>query len=246
MARYFLELCYDGSGFCGWQRQQNAYTVQEACEYAISVLLHEKAVPLTGCGRTDTGVHARKYFAHFDTEIILPQEFIYRINALLPKAVAVNKIYSVKDNCHARFDAGYRTYKYFIHKRKNPFKERVSFALPHIEVDMHQMNEFCSYLIGKKDFSAFEKKGSDNKTSICDVKFASWETDSDTLIFTITADRFLRNMVRAITGTSLMVGSGRVKVEDIVRKMCQKAQINVTLAVPPHGLHLWDIGYEYI
>lgn len=245
MARYFVHLCYDGSDYCGWQRQNNARSVQDTCEKVLSILLGEREVNIIGCGRTDTGVHANSYYFHFDTELVLPIELEYRMNAMLPKSIAINDIFKVEDNLHARFDAKNRSYKYFIHRKKSPFREKYSFALPHIDLDLVRMNDFCKYLIGKKDFTAFEKKGSDNKTSTCEVYEALWEEEDGNLVFTITADRFLRNMVRAITGTSLMIGSGRVSLEDIARKIQDKQQINVTLAVPAHGLHLWSIRYDF-
>lgn len=245
MARYFVHLCYDGSDYCGWQRQNNAPSVQVTCEKVLTVLLGDRDMRIIGCGRTDTGVHANSYYFHFDTESALPAEMKYRMNAMLPKSIAMYDIFRVNDNFHARFDAKNRTYKYFIHRNKNPFVGAYSFALPNIDVDIVRMNDFCKYLMGKKDFTAFEKKGSDNKTSDCEVYESFWEEENGGYVFTITADRFLRNMVRAITGTSLMIGSGRISIEDIVRKIHDKEQINVTLAVPAHGLHLWAISYDF-
>jgi len=246
MARYFIHLSYNGTDFHGWQRQHNASSIQGTCEEALSLLLHDDIIQITGCGRTDAGVHARSYYAHFDTDRILPDEFIYRLNAILPKSIAVDNVTSVPDSLHARFDAIERTYKYFIHKKKNPFKENLSYALPKYELDITLMNDFCNILILKDDFSAFEKKGSDNKTSLCNLTHAYWEVEGDEVIFTITSDRFLRNMVRAIVGTCLMIGTKRSDTLDILRKVDNKEQINVTLPVPAHGLYLWDIGYDYI
>lgn len=243
--RYFLKLQYDGTDFCGWQRQNNAVSVQQVIEECLVILLKEATLSIVGCGRTDTGVHAHEYFAHLDSYNILDDKFKFQLNAILPKSISILSILEVKNTLHARFDAKSRTYKYFIHKVKNPFKTKYSFLLPNIALDISMMNEFVANLKGSIDCSAFEKKGSDNNTSICKISYAFWEQVEDGYVFTITADRFLRNMVRSIVGTSLMIGSKRESLNNIMHKVVEKEQINVTLAAPACGLFLWSIQYDF-
>lgn len=241
--RYFLQLSYHGKNYCGWQRQENAVSVQEALEDNLSKLFSEK-IEIIGCGRTDAGVHARDYYAHLDTEKELLRDFLYRINSMLPDDIAVQRIFEVKPDLHARFDAIERTYKYFIHFEKNPFAEEQSFwwnRQPAIE----KMNHCIQQLIGEYDFSTFEKKGSDNKTSVCVLKEAYWQTTETGLVFTITANRFLRNMVRRITAALLMVGTGKMDEQDLINAVLQKESLEVKLAVPAKGLFLWKIEYAF-
>ena len=241
--RYFLKLSYFGKNFCGWQRQENATSVQEILEDNLSKLLSEKTA-IVGCGRTDAGVHAKEYFAHFDTEKVMPNEFLFRINSMLPNDIAIQSIFEVKPDLHARFSAINRTYKYFIHFEKNPFIEEQSFYWNQ-QPDIDKMNQCVRQLLGKHDFSTFEKKGSDNKTSVCVLKDAYWQSTETGLVFTITADRFLRNMVRRITAALLMLGTDKLSEQEIINAVKSKRMLEVKLAVPAKGLCLWKIEYEF-
>lgn len=242
--RYLIQLSYLGKNYCGWQRQDNAVSVQEILEDNLSKLFGEK-IEIIGCGRTDTGVHAKEYFAHFDSENNTKDDLIYRINSMLPNDIAIQRIFEVEHNFHARFDAISRTYKYFIHFEKNPFLEEQSFCW-NKNVDIEKMNHCVQQLLGEHDFSTFEKKGSDNKTSICILQEAYWQTTKDGLEFTITANRFLRNMVRRITAALLMVGTDKLSEQAVINAVLQKQTLEVKLAVPAKGLFLWEIKYDFL
>lgn len=250
--RFFLQLSYNGQHYSGWQRQNNAISVQEVIEENLSKIFNDK-IEIVGCGRTDAGVHAHQYYAHFDVtpkslkgdfENNLPENFLHRINNMLTDDVSINEIFEVKPDFHARFDAINRTYKYFIHYKKNPFLEEQSFLLNQ-QPDVQKMNHCIQQLFGEHDFSTFEKKGSDNKTSICTLENAYWETTSTGLIFTITANRFLRNMVRRITAALLMVGLDKMNEQDLINAVLNKEELNVKMAVPAKGLFLWQIKYNF-
>jgi tRNA pseudouridine38-40 synthase len=241
--RYFLQLSYHGKNYSGWQRQENAVSVQETLEDNLSRIYAEK-IEIIGCGRTDAGVHAQDYFAHFDTDKIMPDNFLYRINSMLPQDIAIHRFFEVKPDVHARFDAVSRTYKYFIHFSKNPFLEDQSFLFNQ-RPDIEKMNHCIRQLLGEHDFSTFEKKGSDNKTSVCMLENAYWEATENGLVFTITANRFLRNMVRRITAALLMVGLDKLNEQEVIRAVLNKDALEVKLAVPAKGLFLWEIGYEF-
>ena len=243
--RYFLELSYNGKNYAGWQRQNNAISVQEVLEVNLSKILNNK-IEIVGCGRTDAGVHAKQYFAHVDIEKALPENFLYRINNMLPEDIAIQKIFDVKPDFHARFDAINRTYKYFIHFEKNPFLEDYSFLLLNKTLDISAMTHCLSLILGEHDFSCFEKKGSDNKTSVCVLKDAFFEQNENGLVFTITANRFLRNMVRRIVACLLEIGLGRMNQQIMINAMENKAYFEVGLTAPANGLHLWEIKYPYI
>lgn len=241
--RYFLQLSYHGKNYAGWQRQNNAISVQEIIEENLSKIFNEP-IEIIGCGRTDTGVHAKQYNAHFDSEKQLPENFLYRINNMLPDDVAIHEISKVKENLHARFDAINRTYKYFIHFNKNPFVEEQSFLM-HQKPDIEKMNNCIKQLYGEHDFSTFEKKGSDNKTSVCKLENAFWQSTEDGLVFTITANRFLRNMVRRITAALLMVGLDKMNEQELIHAVLNKEILDVKMAVPAKGLFLWQIEYNF-
>lgn len=241
--RYFLQLSYNGKNYSGWQRQENAVSVQEILEENLTKIF-ATIVEITGCGRTDAGVHAKEYYAHFDTDKNIPENFLYRFNNMLPDDIAVHKIFEVKSDLHARFDAINRTYKYFVHFEKNPFLEQNSFLLNQ-QPNLEKMNHCIQQLIGEHDFSTFEKKGSDNKTSICKLESANWTTTDTGLVFTITANRFLRNMVRRITAALLMVGLDKMNEQQVVNAVLNNEILEVKLAVPAKGLFLWKIEYEF-
>jgi tRNA pseudouridine38-40 synthase len=241
--RYFIRLSYDGTPFVGWQRQPNGISVQELLEENLGKLLREP-IQVVGCGRTDTGVHARQYFAHFDWDKELPENIEYKLNALVGNALAIHKVYTVAAGQHARFSALKRTYKYFVHFDKDPFIEAYSFHLHEWKPDLDKMNHLAGKLVGEHDFSAFEKKGSDNKNSFCLVQEAYWEPVINGMVFTITANRFLRNMVRSVTGSLLSVALNKMTEEHVMEHFERKAQLNVKVAVPAKGLFLWNIEYE--
>ncbi len=242
--RYFLQLSYNGKNYSGWQRQDNAVSVQEVLEKNLSKIFGG-TIDITGCGRTDTGVHANEYFAHFDTEKTLADNFLYRINSMLPFDIAIKNIFEVKPDAHARFDAHSRTYKYFIHFEKNPFLDETSFLIHDRRPDIDKMNHCIQQLTGEHDFSTFEKKGSDNITSDCKLENAAWSATATGLVFTITANRFLRNMVRRITAALLMVGFDKMSEQELINAVLNTEPLEVKIAVPAKGLFLWKIEYEF-
>ena len=245
MPRYFLQLGFHGKKFHGWQIQENAHSVQAELNGALKTLLG-KETETTGCGRTDTGVHAHKFFLHFDADPISDEkDFLYHLNSLLPFEIAIYKIFKVEDGAHARFDATSRTYRYFIHSRKNPFLNDTSYFFPY-EVDINRMNEAAEILKAHSDFSCFSKSRTQVKTNICRIAKARWEEKDDQLIFEITADRFLRNMVRAIVGTLLEVGEGHISLEDFTAIIENKKRSGAGVSVPGHGLFLTEVTYTYL
>jgi tRNA pseudouridine38-40 synthase len=243
MQRYFLELAYDGTDFFGWQRQTNEISVQEVIEDALSKLYSNTPVKVVGCGRTDTGVHARHYILHVDLpEIEDTEKFVFKLNRMLPNSIVFNKAVPVSADSHARFDATQRTYRYFIHQNKNPFKQKHSWYVPQA-LDFSKMNEAAKLLVGKKDFTSLSKLHTDVKTNICDVKKAEWIITEDAIYFEIVADRFLRNMVRATVGTLIDVGHGKIASEQINEILEAKDRQAASTSVPAHGLFLWEINY---
>jgi tRNA pseudouridine38-40 synthase len=244
--RYFLNISYTGTGYHGWQTQKNANnTVQAVCNKAISRVL-QHPVSLMGCGRTDTGVHAAEFFAHFDTEekslVKDKKKWLYKFNSVLPFDIAVNDILAVKDEANARFDATCRTYKYIITTRKDPFLLGYSLHFPHA-VDIEKMNEAGRKLEHFKEFSSFKKSHTQNKTDQCTIKQAVWKKEGQKLVFTIMADRFLRNMVRAIAGTMLNVGTGKCTVEEFCRIIESKNRSRAGASVLACGLYLTRVEY---
>ncbi len=242
--RYFIELSYNGSSFFGWQRQPKQISVQEVIETELSKLQSNAEVKVVGCGRTDTGVHAHHYILHVDLKPILDiEQFKFKLNCMLPTSIAVSKIYPVDASKHARFDATNRTYRYFIHKHKDPFLDNISWLLLK-DLDIEKMNEAAAYLLGRQDFTSLSKIHTDAKTNICDVRKAVWIKESDNqLYFEISADRFLRNMVRATVGTLVDIGLGKLKPEDIKKILEAKDRQAASSSVPAHGLFLWQIEY---
>lgn len=241
--RYLLNLSYDGSAFCGWQIQPDAPSVQQTLQDAIGTLLRE-TVSVTGAGRTDTGVSATGYIAHFDTDKELDcAQFCYKLNAILPVSIAIKEVKLTADDFHARFDAKRREYTYFLHLRKDPFADRFSLLCTY-PLDFDSMNRAASFLLGEHDFSCFEKSGGDNRTSICNIFEAGWyQTDSDHWYFRIAADRFLRNMVRAIVGTLIEVGRGRRSTESIAALIESGTRCDAGESVPGKALFLTEINY---
>ena len=240
--RYFIQLSYKGTNYHGWQVQPNAITIQSVLNKAFSTILREK-IELTGAGRTDTGVHAKFFIAHFDSSVkIETKTFIFRINCFLPFDIAIQKIYQVSDSAHSRFDAISRTYKYHISQNKNPFIQEYSYFY-NKPLDIEKMNEAAKILFDYSDFTSFSKTHTDTKTNLCKIHFAEWKKTPEKLIFTIKADRFLRNMVRAITGTLIDIGSGKMRVEEIRKIIESKNRSSAGYSVPAQGLFLTGIEY---
>lgn len=240
--RYFIELSYNGKAYHGWQNQPNAVTVQEVTENALSTLLNNE-ISLVGAGRTDAGVHANQMFAHFESDDQLDlKQLTYKLNSFLPKDIAVASIFEVKKDAHARFDAVSRGYIYKISKVKNPFVTDFAYQMQ-MPLDLEAMNKASMKLLGYKDFQCFSKSNTDVKTYYCDIKNAVWRDEGEILIFEIEADRFLRNMVRAIVGTLISVGLGKLKVDDIDRILESKDRSEAGYSVPAHGLYLTKVEY---
>ncbi|WBX98992.1 tRNA pseudouridine(38-40) synthase TruA [Chryseobacterium gambrini] len=242
--RYFIEFSYNGKNYFGYQIQPNAISVQEELEKALSTILREE-IKTTGAGRTDTGVHAKKIFAHFDTEKILDQELVRRLNSFLPADISIKRIFPVKEYFHARFDATYRTYEYYISLEKNPFTEESAWQHWRKPLDVEKMNEACKILFEYDDFTSFAKLHTDNKTNFCKMYKAEWEQNGSELKFTVSANRFLRNMVRAIVGTMVEVGSGKLQPEDVRKVIEDKHRNSAGTSAPAHGLYLVDVGYDF-
>ena len=242
--RYFIELQYEGAAYCGWQRQPDQPTVQGAIEDALTKLLRQPT-EIVGAGRTDTGVNASFYVAHFDTaESIDEGRIAHKLNAILPHDIAIQRIYGVADDLHARFDAVEREYTYFLAPKKSPFR-RHSAWICYYSLNVEQMNEAAEYLLKVEDFTTFAKLNSNNKTNICHVSHAKWEIESDgTLRFTIRADRFLRNMVRAIVGTLVDVGRGRYTVEEFRDIVDSRDLSRASSGAQPQGLFLSNVKYK--
>ncbi len=244
--RYFMHLAYNGSAFFGWQIQPNHPSVQETLETCLSLLLHEPRVAITGCGRTDTGVHASSYYAHFDTETHLTpkecQHLVFKLNNFLPKEIVIFDLFEVASDLHARFDADSRTYKYYICTKKNPFKQQFAYHY-HRELDVEKMNEAASLLLQNEDFTSFSKVHTQVNNFICHITEAHWEKQDDELVFTITANRFLRNMVRAIVGTLLEVGTGKITIQGFQDIINQRDRCAARTSAPANALFLTNVRY---
>lgn len=241
--RYFIQLSYFGKQYHGWQIQPNGNTVQEELNKALRILT-QKDISVTGAGRTDTGVHANYFIAHFDTSIIIndSEKMVYRLNGILPSDIAVHKIFKVDNKYHARFDALSRTYKYFISKVKNPFRLDTHYLL-YNKLDIELMNTAAKLLIEYNDFTSFSKLHTQTKTNNCIVLQACWEDRGDEIVFTVKADRFLRNMVRSIVGTLIEVGKYKLTIEELRQIIEKKNRCEAGVSVPAKGLYLWDIEY---
>ncbi|WP_461449364.1 tRNA pseudouridine(38-40) synthase TruA [Mucilaginibacter sp.] len=248
--RFFLELAYDGTNYHGWQLQPNAIGVQEVLNKALSTILREPIETL-GCGRTDTGVHAKQFFAHFDAEqpidhgpwsIEKKNNFLRSLNALLPHDIAVGSIFEVNSDDHARFDATLRSYEYHIHFNKDPFKYGYSWLLRD-EPDIELMNQAAKIIMGYTDFSCFSKSNTQVKTNNCKISKAEWAKTDSGIVFHISADRFLRNMVRAIVGTLIQVGKKEIEPADIHVIIRSKNRSKAGTSVPACGLYLTEVVY---
>jgi len=245
--RYFLKLSYDGTVYCGWQMQPNGNSIQAEVEKALAITFGQ-ALPVTGAGRTDTGVHAREMFAHFDLPGELNQDemaqSIFKLNNLLPYDIAIHDIIPVHPEAHARFDAVSRTYEYHILIKKNPFKERYTWYWQG-HIDLGAMNEGAAMLVGVHDFQCFSKVHTDVSNYVCEVREAFWVETEDELVFTITANRFLRNMVRAIVGTLFDFGRGKLQVSELEYILQSRNRSEAGSSMPAKGLILVKIDYPF-
>ncbi|SKB80025.1 tRNA pseudouridine38-40 synthase [Salegentibacter holothuriorum] len=243
--RYFLELSYFGKAYHGWQNQPNAISVQEEIERALSVVFQQKT-PIVGAGRTDAGVHAKQIFAHFDTDKELEKEaFRFKMNSLLPADIALRGFFKVKPDAHARFDALSRSYEYHIVQQKDPFLEDRSYFLKN-KLNVEKMNEAAKILKDYTNFKCFSKSKTDVKTYNCKISAAVWKSENEVLIFYISADRFLRNMVRAIVGTLLEIGLGKQPIENMHEIIKSKDRSKAGTSVPAKALYLSRVTYPEI
>ncbi|MBR1932552.1 MAG: tRNA pseudouridine(38-40) synthase TruA [Prevotella sp.] len=242
--RYFITLSYDGTRYHGWQVQPNGISVQGELQRALSLLLRQE-VAVTGAGRTDAGVHARMMVAHFDVEApVDARQLCYKLNRLLPQDIAIQQLEPVAPDMHARFSALSRTYHYYIHTRKSPFHRHYSWQVPY-QLDFDAMNRAAALLLQYDDFGAFCKSHTDVKTTLCRVTRAEWvQTDPCTWYFVITANRFLRNMVRAVVGTLVEVGRGRMTLDDFRRVVEGKCRSDAGESMPGNALFLENIEYQ--
>ncbi len=243
--RYFVEIGYDGSNYHGWQIQKNALTIQQVITENLRLLTKNNSLDIIGCGRTDSGVHAKQFFFH----MTLPNQIDlldlnHRLNNILPNDIVVKGIYETKENAHARFDASERTYRYYINQKKEPFNLNYSWFVSK-ELDVNLMNTACKYLCEYDDFTSFSKLHTDVKTNICQLMSAFWTRNGSNLVFEIKADRFLRNMVRSIVGTMLEIGLRKIHPEDIHQIIQSKNRSNAGTSVPAQGLFLESVKYPY-
>ncbi len=245
--RYFIELKYNGAAYFGWQRQNDVPTLQGTIEQALTTLLR-RPIDIVGAGRTDTGVNASYYVAHFDFqgEIEIDAEQIcYKLNVILPEDIAIMKISRVSEDAHARFDAQQREYTYFIEPKKNPFTRHSSWQY-YVDLDLDKMNRAAELLTHHKDFTTFAKLNSNNKSNLCELYYAHWSrTESGSLVFKICANRFLRNMVRAIVGTLVDVGRGKYSVEQFDEIVSSRSLSRSSAGAPAQGLFLSKIIYPF-
>ena len=240
--RYFIEIAYNGTNYFGWQRQPDAISVEEVLEKVLSTLLR-KELKVVGAGRTDAGVHAKQLFAHFDFEEIEDiDQLVFRLNSFLPKDISIKNIFSVTEDAHARFNASEREYQYVISLEKNPFTEGFAYQINQ-KPNLEAMNEAAATLLDYQDFQCFSRSNTDVKTYHCSIKKAFWKEENKQLIFTIAADRFLRNMVRAIVGTLLDVGFGKTSLEDFHEIINKKSRVNAGSSAPANGLYLTRVIY---
>ena len=242
--RYFIFISFKGTSYHGWQIQPNSVTVQKILDNALSVILNEK-ISTTGAGRTDAGVHAAVFCAHFDSisdDLSSMKNLIFRLNQFLPVDICVNSIRKVVPGANARYSAVSRTYKYYISRKKDPFSVNSSWYL-HGNIDIEAMNEACRLLYNYSDFTSFSRLHSGTKSNICKIYSAIWEEPDDRLVFTIKADRFLRNMVRAIVGTIVEIGFGKMDLQDFEEIIQAKDRCKAGKSAPAKGLFLADIEY---
>lgn len=243
MGRYFIHLAYNGANYNGWQTQPELPTVQETLEKALSTLLRQK-IAMVGCGRTDTGVHASDFYAHFDSSELGVRclELVFKMNNYLPPDIAIYDIFPVADNAHARFDAVARTYQYHVSDRRLPFRQG-QYCRIFFKPDIDKMNEAARVLMEYEDFTSFAKLHTQVKTNICHLSLAEWTEEEDGWVFTIRSNRFLRNMVRSVTGTLLDVGRGKLSIEGLREIIERKDRCAAGVSMPACGLFLTKVEY---
>lgn len=249
MSRYLIQLSYNGTRYHGWQIQPNAPTIQEKVNDCLSRVLRE-SINVVGCGRTDTGVHAKMFYAHFDVNIRIDKvsypDLIRKLNSILPPDIAIQDIFKINPDTHARFDAVSRTYQYRILREKDPFLFDTAYPYFHGNLELDLMNKGADILKNYTDFTSFSKLHTDTKTNDCNIIKAFWEYRRPMFVFTITADRFLRNMVRAIVGTLIELGMGKIGVEELMRIIENKDRSEAGFSVPAKGLFLMDVSYPFV
>lgn len=241
MARYFLEVCYKGTNYSGFQKQKNSNTIQAEIEKALTVLQRD-AIEITGSSRTDAGVHALQNFFHFDYDKAFHPQFVYKINAILPADIVAAGLYEVGDAAHCRFDATSRSYKYYLYQSKDPFLNDRAYYYP-FKIDFEKLNEAASLLMNYQDFTSFSKRNTQVQSFICTIEESEWIKEAKGLVYKVRANRFLRGMVRGLAGTMLQVGRGKLSINDLKQiiegKDCSKAYF----AVPAKGLFLEKVGF---
>jgi tRNA pseudouridine38-40 synthase len=240
--RYFIEIAYQGTNYFGWQKQPDAISVQKVLEHSMSLLLR-KEINVVSAGRTDAGVHAKQLFAHFEFEEIEdPSNLVFRLNSFLPKDISVKNIFQVKEDVHARFHAIERAYEYQISLKKDPFSEGFAY-LVHQKPSVKLMNEAANVLLNYRDFQCFSRSNTDVKTYNCKIVSAFWTEENNRLRFSISADRFLRNMGRAFVGTLLEVGYEKLSLQEFHDIIASKNRVNAGSSAPAHGLYLTGVSY---
>lgn len=259
--RYFIEVRYKGTAYSGFQVQKNADSIQARIEEALFIYFKEK-FSLTGASRTDTGVHALQNYFHFDTDLPLQKQkkgyrpevesiqqerlqkgILYSLNSILPLDIVIKRIFPVASDAHCRFDAILRGYQYFIYRSKNPFLEDRAFYYPY-KLDISKLQQAAQLITEYRDFSAFSKRNTQVKHFICDIKKSEWLQEDDTLVYHIESNRFLRGMVKGLTGTMLRVGTGKISLEDFEEIIKSKDCTRADFSVPPHGLFLMRVEYK--
>jgi len=241
--RFFVELSYKGSRYAGFQVQDNAPTVQLEIEKALQVF-YKKPVKLTGSSRTDSGVHAKQNFFHFDADFNIEEKHIYNLNAILPNDIFIQRIYEVSDQIHSRFHATFRLYHYYICQRKDVFAQDVCWHYPY-KLDLDKLNEAAALLMQYNDFTSFSKRNTQTHTKRCTISQSEWITEEGKIVYIVKSNRFLRGMVRGLVATQLQVGRGKITLDDfrkiIEAKDCAKADFSA----PAHGLFLMEVGYGF-
>ncbi len=244
--RYFAEIAYNGTHYCGWQKQPNAPSVQATIENTLSTILREP-IEIVGCGRTDTGVHASQYFIHFDYSGILPEGFLSRVNKFLPKDIAVYNIMLVHAEANVRYDASYRKYAYYLSFQKNPFTNETCYHFPfESQLDLQKLQVAAALLLEYEDFFPFCKTNTEVKTMKVFLNQSEWQVINQGLVYHIAANRFLRGMVRLIVGMCLNVGMGKLSIETVKEVLERQTRLDKSWSVPPQGLFLEEIRYTYI
>lgn len=242
--RYFIHLAYNGANYCGWQTQPELPTVQLTLEQALTTLLRHPTA-IVGCGRTDTGVHASDFYAHFNaTDEVDTRQLTFKLNSFLPDDIAIYEIFAVRDNAHARFDATARTYQYHVSDRRLPFKQGL-YSRIYYSPNLELMNQGANLLMEYEDFTSFAKLHTQVKTNICHLSLAQWEEHEDEWVFTIRSNRFLRNMVRSVTGTLLDVGRGKLSLDGLRQIIERKDRCAAGVSMPPQGLFLTRVDYPF-